>query len=138
MADARPPLTALLEWEDGLRFAGHCGKSSLLLDGEGEAGPSPMQALALSLGACMGTDVVSILRKGRHPLHGLKAELSGRRANGQPARFIAISLRYEIVGDVPAEAIERAIELSRDKYCSVWQSMRDDIEFEITYAVVPA
>jgi putative redox protein len=137
MADARPPLTALLEWQGGLRFGGRSGKSSLVIDGEGDAGPSPMQALALSLAGCMGTDVVSILLKGRHPLRGLKAELSGRRAGGQPARFVAISLRYEIVGDVPAEAIERAIQLSRDKYCSVWQSMRDDIDFDITYSVVP-
>ena len=107
----------------------------MTLDSAGEAGPSPMQALAFSLAACMAMDVVHILTKGRHDLKGLRADLSGSRAAETPHRFTTITLHYVINGKVPADAVERAIELSREKYCSVWHSLRRDIDFRITHAI---
>jgi putative redox protein len=129
----KPPLTLSLVWEGDLRFTGTSGHTSMVLDSPGRAGPSPMQALAFGLAGCMAMDLVSILAKGRHPVEALEATLAGRRADGQPARFVAVELRYTITGDVPPAAIERAIALSREKYCSVWHSMRQDIDFTITY-----
>lgn len=128
-------MTASLSWSGDLRFAATAGSISLTLDSKGAQGPSPMQALALGLAGCMAIDVVDILQKGRHPLTGLDASLSGERAEEPPRRFVRVTLHYTVRGDVPPAAVERAIQLSRDKYCSVWHSMRQDIEFVTTFEV---
>ncbi len=107
----------------------------MTLDSASAAGPSPMQALAFGLAACMAMDVVHILRKGRHDLQGLRADLTGTRADREPRRFTAITLAYTVTGPVPSDQIARAIELSRDKYCSVWHSLRQDIAFDVTFSV---
>jgi putative redox protein len=129
----RPPTRLSLSWAGDLRFTGRAGDTTLVLDSQGEAGPSPTQALAFGLAACMGIDVVNILLRGRHPLEGLEVQIEGRRADAQPARFTAFALQFVIVGAVPREAIDRAIQLSRDKYCSVWHSLRQDIELAVDY-----
>ena len=131
----KPPTTITLVWERELVFSGTSGSVGMTLDSAGEAGPSPMQALAFSLAACMAMDVVHILTKGRHDLKGLRADLSGSRAADTPHRFTSVTLHYVINGKVPADAVERAIELSREKYCSVWHSLRRDIDFRITHAI---
>ena len=110
----------------------------MTLDSASEAGPSPMQALAFGLAGCMAMDLVHILQKGRHDLRGLRADLTGMRADEEPRRFTQVALRYTITGNVPPEAIERAIALSRDTYCSVWHSMRQDIALTVTFTVTPA
>lgn len=97
-----------------------------------------MQALAFALAACMAMDVVHVITKGRFNLRGLRANLVGQRAPEEPRRFTAISLHYIVTGEVPPDKVERAIELSREKYCSVWHSMRDDIDLQVTYQVVSA
>jgi putative redox protein len=137
MADAKPPLALELIWEHDLVFGGKSGDQRVTLDSAAAEGPSPMQALAFSLAACMAMDLVHILKKGRHDLRGLRADLTGDRAAEQPRRFTKITLSYTISGAVPDEAVQRGIELSREKYCSVWQSMRQDIEFIVTFAVSP-
>lgn len=131
----KPPVTLTLVWEHDLVFSGTSGQIGMTLDSEAAAGPSPMQALAFSLAACMAMDVVHILTKGRHDLKGLRADLSGSRAANTPHRFTTITLHYVINGKVPDDAVERAIELSREKYCSVWHSLRRDIDFRITHAI---
>jgi putative redox protein len=128
-------MTASLTWSGDLRFAATTGNISLTLDSKGAEGPSPVQALALGLAGCMAIDVVDILKKGRHPLTGLDAALSGDRAEEPPRRFVRVQLHFVVRGDVPAAAIERAIQLSRDTYCSVWHSMRQDIEFTTSFEV---
>jgi putative redox protein len=80
-------------------------------------------------------DVVHVLRKGRHDLRGLRADLTGHRLSEEPRRFERINLHYTITGSVPNEPIERAIMLSREKYCSVWHSMRRDIALDVTFSV---
>lgn len=96
-----------------------------------------MQALAFALAGCMAMDVVHVLSKGRHPMRGLKADLKGERADEEPRRFTGITLHYTVTGDVPKPAVERAIALSKEKYCSVWHSMRHDIPFDVTFTVTP-
>ena len=131
----RPRPLVELVWEHDLVFAGHSGAVKMTLDSASAAGPSPMQALAFALAGCMAMDVVHVIKKGRYDLRGLRADLSGTRASTDPHRFTAIALHFTINGDVPGEKIERAIELSRDKYCSVWHSMRQDIDFSVTHTV---
>jgi putative redox protein len=138
MADAatrKPPTVLELIWERDLVFAGASGQASMVLDSAGVAGPSPVQTLAFALAACMGMDVVHILRKGRHDLRGLRIDLTGERAPEEPRRFTAIALRFTVNGELPRDAVDRAVELSRDKYCSVWHSLRQDITLTVTSSV---
>jgi putative redox protein len=141
MAEPHPtekprPIVELV-WEHGLVLSGHAGGVGMTLDSASEAGPSPMQTLAFALAGCMAMDVVHVIKKGRNTLRGLRADLSGTRAPTEPRRFTAISLHFTVTGDVPDEKVARAIELSREKYCSVWHSMREDIELDVTYTVTP-
>lgn len=135
MADAKPPVEIEIIWERDLVLAGRSGEARLMLDSAGVAGPSPMQALAFALAGCMAMDLLHILKKGRHDFRGLRADLSGIRAETEPRRFTAIKLHYTITGAVPDEVVQRGIDLSRDKYCSVWQSMRQEIDFSTTFKV---
>jgi putative redox protein len=82
-------------------------------------------------------DVVHVLRKGRHNLIGLTVGLVAGRAEEEPRRFTSAALQFTVIGNVPKEPIQRAIDLSRDKYCSVWNSLRQDIELTVTFTVVP-
>jgi len=137
MADVKPPLLAELVWDAELRFGATSGAAAIVVDGDGVAGPSPMQLAAFGLAGCMAIDVISILQKGRHPVTGLRASFSGRRAPAPPRRYTTIDVRFHVSGAVPAEAIERAIALSHEKYCSVWHSMRQDIVFTTSFDIHP-
>ena len=137
MASPRPPLTVELEWQGGLRFRGRAGDRELRLDGDSAAAASPVEALALALAGCMGSDVVYILLKGRVELKGLSARLVAERAPEEPRRLVRVDLRFAVGGAVPADKVERAIMLSREKYCSVWHSLRPDIAFTTSYEVSP-
>jgi putative redox protein len=136
MSPSKPSVTVELRWDGELRFNARVGSNQLVIDSDGRAGPSPVQALALGLAGCMAVDVVHILRKGRHPLQGLRVTLTGQRAEEEPRRLVAVDLHFALDGAVPNETAARAIELSREKYCSVWHSLRQDIAlrtgFDIT------
>jgi putative redox protein len=126
-----------VEWQGDQRMAGRASGALLLLDGSGQAGPSPVEAVAFGLASCMAIDVVHILTRGRLEVKALTARLRGQRAEEEPRRFLAIELHFAIRGDIPAEKIERALLLSRDKYCSVWHSMRQDITLTTTFEISP-
>ncbi len=128
----KPPVVADLTWTGDLRFSGASGSTGLTIDGNSAAGPSPVQALVFSLAGCMSADVVHILTRGRHPLRGLKAHLVGERAQQDPHRILKIDLHFDVHGAVPKDAVDRAIGLSREKYCSVWHSLNPDIDFHVT------
>jgi putative redox protein len=132
---SRPPTTVELEWQSDLRLLAKAGDNQLILDSDGVGGVSPMQALAVALAGCMAMDVVHILRKGRHNLRGLRVQLTGQRAPEEPRRFTSIALHFLVSGTVASEQIQRAVSLSREKYCSVWSSMRQDIALDVTHEI---
>lgn len=127
--------TAELTWTTDLCLRATSGSSELVIDSNGKAGPSPMQTLAMSLAGCMAIDVVDIIKKGRHDLRGLRVTFTGLRSATVPKRYEEITLHYVIEGDVPSAAIERAIALSKEKYCSVWHSMRQDIVLRVEHEI---
>ena len=129
----KAPTVADLTWIGDLKFATTVRQQSMTLDSASQAGPSPVDALAAALAGCMAIDLAHILQKGRHPMRGLQAHLVGERAQADPHRFVKIALHFAVEGPVPADAVERAIALSREKYCSVWHSMRQDIDFQVTF-----
>lgn len=135
MGAMKAPTTVELIWEHDLVLAGQSGEASIVLDSAGQAGPSPVQALAFALAGCMGMDVVYILRKARHDLRGLRIVLVAQRADDDPHRITAVSIELSVTGEIPKDQIQRAIDLSHDKYCSVWHSMRQDITFETKFSV---
>ena len=137
MAGMKAPTAVEIVWERDLVFAGHSGEASIVLDSAGQAGPSPVQALVFALAGCMGMDVVHILRKGRHDLRGLRVAIVAERAQEDPHRVTAVTIDFTVAGAVPKEQVQRAIDLSHDKYCSVWHSMRQDIGFATRFSVAP-
>lgn len=130
-------MDASLTWTGELTFNASSDAQQVTLDSEGAAGPSPMQALALGVAGCMAMDVVAILRKGRHPLRSLDVAFHGERAQEPPHRFTSITLTFSVGGDVPADAVRRALALSHEKYCSVSNSLRGDIAFVTEFEVRP-
>jgi putative redox protein len=128
----KPPTIADLTWVGDLRFRARVNQATLTIDSAGVAGPSPVDALATALAGCMSSDIAHILTRGRHSLRALTARFVGDRAQEDPHRFVRIALHFTIDGDVPPDAVDRAVALSREKYCSVWHSMRQDIDFTVT------
>ena len=126
-------LEAELGWEHGLVFNGTSGGIGITLDSAGVEGASPMQALAFALTGCMAMDLVHILQKGRHTFSGVRARLTGRRSPEDPRRFTEIDLHFTVTGSVADAVVQRGIDLSREKYCSVWHSMRQDIRLRVTF-----
>jgi putative redox protein len=134
---AKAPIRLTLTWEGDLRFGARFRDVPVTIDGQSTAGPSPIEALGLALASCMAVDVADILKKGRHELRGLSTDLTAERAPEPPSRFVAVDLHFLVTGDVPPEAVERAIALSHEKYCSVWHTFRQDIPFTTSFEVVP-
>ena len=136
MSGPKPPVTAELVWAEELRFGATSARIATVVDGDSIAGASPVQMLVIGLGACMSIDVVDIIRKARHPLTAFRTDVLAERQPEAPRRLTKVSLHFHVHGTVPDSIVERAIALSRDKYCSVWHSLRTDIELETAYTIV--
>lgn len=132
---ASKPVAAEVVWSHDFQFRGTSGATQVLIDGDSAAGPSPVQLLVFGLASCMAIDVLDIVRKGRHTVTALRTSLTGERAPDPPRRLLSVRLRFEIHGVVPAKAVERAIALSRDRYCSVWHSLREDISLDTSFEI---
>ena len=137
MAQPKPPVTAELVWAEDLRFGVTSARIATVVDGQSIAGASPVQMLVIGLAACMAMDVVDIIRKGRHPLTAFRTTVVAERQQSVPHRLTKASLHFHVHGDVPVAVVERAIALSRDKYCSVWHSLREDISLDTVHTIIP-
>ena len=115
-----------VQWLDGgMSFVAETGSGHLVaMDGAPDAGgrnlaPRPMELLLAGTGGCTAFDVVMILKKGRHAVTGCEVALSAERADNDPKVFTRIHFHYTVRGkDLKPEVVKRAIELSKDKYCS--------------------
>jgi putative redox protein len=134
----KAPTRVELVWEHDLVFGGQSGVASIKLDSAGQEGPSPVQTLVFALAGCMGMDVVHILKKGRYDLRGLAVTLVAERAQQDPHRVVAVDVQFTLTGSVPEAQVQRAIDLSHEKYCSVWHSLRQDIAMTTHFTVAPA
>ena len=129
-----------LRWQGaGQHFrGGKVGGVEVSIDGDGKEGASPMTAVALGLAGCMAIDVLDITQKMRLAVTSLDVRVVGERRDDPPRRYTGIVLKYR-VGGVPEteqDKVWRAIELSREKYCSVWHSLREDIAMNIELELV--
>lgn len=124
-----------LDWQDNLNFKNSAGSPAIELHSSTHGVSSPPQALAYAVMACMAMDVVHVLQKGRHDFRGMTVKFRGERAPDCPKRFVAMGIHFDITGRVDGHIVERAIELSRTTYCSVWNTIRQDVELTTTYAI---
>ncbi|HIE05946.1 MAG TPA: OsmC family peroxiredoxin [bacterium (Candidatus Stahlbacteria)] len=129
-------MKAKVIWQNGLRFLGVARDRAIIIDtskeyGGFETGPTPMEILLMSVGACTGMDVVSILKKMKIKLDGFEIEVSGEQQEAHPKYFTRVTLVYRFLGkDLPVDKIKHAVELSFDKYCSVTGSLREPVEVD--------
>lgn len=100
---------------DGVASSGH----SIVVDGDKIAGNSPMELVLIGLCGCTGYDVVSILQKKREPFTSLEVRAHAERAADPPSVYTEIKLIYRVGGKVSRKAVEDAVYLSKEKYCSV-------------------
>ena len=115
-----------VKWSgDGMSFLAETGSNHIVaMDGAPEAGgrnlaPRPMEMLLAGAGGCTAFDVVMILKKGRHAITGCEVSLSAERAASEPKVFTRIHFHFRVRGkQLKPDAVARAIELSKDKYCS--------------------
>ncbi len=104
----------------------------VIIDSDGKAGASSMDSVLLGLMGCMSIDVLMILQKGRVTVNSFETRVEAERAPEPPKYFARVRLTFVLDGPSPEERskVDRAIGLSRDKYCSVFHSLRPDLEFE--------
>ena len=118
--------TASVRWVDGLVFetqteSGHRGYlDSFPEKGQTSKGPTPMELILVAVAGCTGMDIVDILRKKRLNIKGLEVQVTGTRAETYPMVYTELDVVYSVRGkDIPASAVEQAVKLSEEKYCSV-------------------
>jgi putative redox protein len=128
-------IEASLKWMDKDRFVGSASSQhSIEIDaGSDKTANSPMELVLLALCGCTAADVVGILRKKREPFTGLEVRAQGERASGHPAVYTAIHLTYLVRGQVSKKAMEDAVRLSKEKYCSVSAMLEKTAK--ITYTI---
>jgi len=128
-------IEASLNWTDKDRFVGSAtSRHAIVVDtGAEKTANSPMELLLIALCGCTAADVVGILRKKREPFTGLEVRAEGERASGYPAVYTAIHLTYFVRGQVSKKAMEDAVRLSKEKYCSVSAMLEKTAK--ITYTI---
>lgn len=127
------PHAVHVAWQGGRRFrAGVEGGPTVVLDGERVEGPSPVDSLVAALAACSAIDVVSILEKRRTPATDLSVRVRFSRAATPPRRLTEAHLEWRVATESDRSHVERAIELSMEKYCSVAASLAPDTKLSWT------
>jgi putative redox protein len=134
--------TANLIWEGrGLAFTG-VGGSGFTLRIDSPAGPeaaSPMELVAIASGSCTAMDVIDILRKKKQDVIGFEVRVIGLRTEEHPRVFTEIDLEYVVTGrSIDPKAVERAIELSLTKYCSVNAMLAAAVKINHRYQIIDA
>lgn len=133
---------------DGMHFEGYGypagDEFTVQMDAAGEFGGQgkgvrPQSLLLVSLAGCTAMDTISILRKKRQAVAGLEVRVRAEKAEEHPKVYTAIHLHYVVTGTgVDPAAVERAIELSMDKYCPVAGLLKDAVPIENTFEIIEA
>src|SRR5690349_2802518 len=121
---------AKISWIDGERFVGGASSGhALVIDSDRvrNTASGPMELVLVGLCACTATDVVSILRKKREPFTALEVRAEAERAPEPPSVYTAIKLIFKVSGRVARKAVEDAVRLSEEKYCSVSAMLKSTV-----------
>jgi putative redox protein len=122
-----------INWKEKMAFSGVTPTGhEFIMDAAPEvggenSGPRPTELLLQAVAGCTGIDIISILQKMRIEPSSFHMDVKGERVDDHPKRFTTIHIHYALEGDLPEEKVVRAIQLSKDKYCSVSHSLNSEI-----------
>jgi len=135
-------MQARIKWVDGMCYVAESGSGhAIVVDGPPDLGgrdlgPRPMELVLMGLGGCSAIDVVNILQRGRQPIRDCVVDIDADRAESVPKVFTAIRLHYTVSGSgLNAKQVERAVQLSADKYCSVSQMLGHSVAISHTISI---
>lgn len=138
-------MECVVRWGEGMSFIAETGSGHIVaMDGAPEGGgrnlaPRPMEMVLLGTGGCTAYDVVLILKRGRQDITGCEARLQAERADTDPKVFTRINFHFVVTGrNLKPEAVERAIKLSAEKYCSASIMLGKTAEITHTWEIVEA
>jgi putative redox protein len=115
------------------------GHHFLLDDAAGNTGAKPIELVAIALAGCTAFDVINILRKKRQQVTAYEVQVEADQALNPPQVFTQVRIRHILTGnDISSRAVDDAIKLSEEKYCSVGAMVQKSAEFHTTFEVVPA
>lgn len=136
-------MKSCIKWQGGVSFSGESESGhSVLMDGAPEAGgmnlgPRPMEMILMGVGGCTTFDVVMILKKGRQDIHDCVVEIEAARATLDPKVFTHIHLHFILTGkNLNRTQVERAINLSAEKYCSASIMLKNAVEITHDFEIV--
>ncbi len=136
-------MQATIKWVDGMMFVGETGSGhAVVIDGPPDhggrnIGMRPMEMILLAVGSCSSFDVVQILQKGRNNVTDCVTEVSGERVDAIPSVFNKIHLHFKVSGkDLKLAAVERAVKLSAEKYCSASIMLSKAVEITHDFEVI--
>ncbi len=136
-------MQATIKWVDGMMFVGESGSGhAVVIDGPPDhggrnIGMRPMEMILLAVGSCSSFDVVQILQKGRNNVTGCVTEVSGERVDAIPSVFNKIHLHFKVSGkNLKLAAVERAVKLSAEKYCSASIMLSKAVEITHDFEVI--
>ena len=131
--------------DSGMAFLAETGSGHVLtMDGAPDGGgrnlaPRPMETVLAGTGGCTAYDVVLILKRGRHDVRGCRVRLEAQRAEADPKVFTAIQMHFTVTGrDLPEVAVERAIRMSHEKYCSASAMLAKTAQITTSFEIVQA
>ena len=138
-------MEARVKWVEGRMFVGESGSGhAVIMDGPPDHGGRdmgirPMEMILLGVGGCSSFDVIEILQKGRHNVVDCVAEVTAERVNAVPSVFSKIHLHFVITGhDLKPSAVERAVKLSAEKYCSASIMLSKSVDITHDYEIKAA
>ena len=132
-------MSAKVKWDGDVRFQCTTGSGfDVMIDGELQQGPRPMELMLLGLGGCTSYDVVGILKKTRQDVVDCVAEIDAERADEVPSVFTKIHVKFVVSGrDLNPKKVERAVKLSAEQYCSASLMLeKGGVEITHSYEIV--
>lgn len=133
--------TASIKWVGEQKFLANSPSGHAVpvdSDRKSNTAPGPMEMVLMALGACTATDMVIILEKKRQRLQSLQVECSGERANEVPEVWVKLEVSFRIRGVVDEKAVKHAVELTKEKYCSVAAMLKKTATISWNFEILPA
>ena len=138
MPSSKEPISVKLSHYEALKFSAEVGGRSVQLNSTEKMGEAftPMELFLVALAGCTAMDVQVIMEKQRQKMDKFEVTIRGTRRDEDPRYFESIDIKYSLVGTgLRKDAVERAIRLSQEKYCSVRAMVKDTVKLNVTYAI---
>ena len=131
-------MQASVKWQQGLCFEGTTEEGNkVIMDGERANGASPMEMVMMAAGSCASIDIVMILEKARQNITNTEVKLEGERVDAVPSVFSKINMHFIVTGkDLSEKQVDRAVNLSMEKYCSVALMLGKSVEITHSHEVI--